>query len=72
MVRLLLIIPHASLNNNNNNTENAEASGLDNIDRRFAWFRRMLGRHEVEQGRVFPEEWKVGWALVGGFVDVTR
>ncbi|KAF5385912.1 hypothetical protein D9615_002629 [Tricholomella constricta] len=49
-----------------------EAGQLDNISRRFAWFRRMLQTHEVEQGRVFPAEWKVGWYLLAKFVDITR
>ncbi|KAG6861932.1 hypothetical protein C0995_009882 [Termitomyces sp. Mi166 len=49
-----------------------EAGQLDNLSRRFAWFRRMLQTHEVEQGRVFPVEWKVGWCLLAKFVDITR
>jgi hypothetical protein len=49
-----------------------EAGQLDNISRRFAWFRRLLQIHEVEQGRVFPAEWKVGWHLLARFVEITR
>ncbi len=49
-----------------------EAGQLDNISRRFAWFRRLLQTHEVEQGRVFPTEWKVGWHLLAKFSEVTR
>ncbi|KII92548.1 hypothetical protein PLICRDRAFT_37313 [Plicaturopsis crispa FD-325 SS-3] len=49
-----------------------EAGGLDNIARRFAWFRRLLQSHEIERGRVFPSEWKVGWALCALFVEITR
>ncbi|KAG5651871.1 hypothetical protein H0H81_007118 [Sphagnurus paluster] len=49
-----------------------EAGQLDNLSRRFAWFRRMLQTHEVEQGRVFPAEWRVGWHLLTKFVDITR
>ncbi|KAG5717946.1 Vacuolar protein sorting-associated protein 53 like protein [Termitomyces sp. T112] len=49
-----------------------EAGQLDNLSRRFAWFRRMLQTHEIEQGRVFPVEWKVGWCLLAKFVDITR
>ncbi|KAF8070050.1 Vps53-like protein [Lyophyllum atratum] len=49
-----------------------EAGQLDNLSRRFAWFRRMLQTHEVEQGRVFPAEWRVGWCLLAKFVDITR
>ncbi|KAH7923145.1 hypothetical protein BV22DRAFT_1196908 [Leucogyrophana mollusca] len=49
-----------------------EAGHLDNISRRYAWFRRLLHTHEVEQGRVFPVEWKVGWHLFAKFVGITR
>lgn len=49
-----------------------EAGQLDNISRRFAWFRRLLQTHEVEQGRVFPSEWKVGWHLLAKFSEITR
>lgn len=49
-----------------------EAGQLDNISRRFAWFRRCLQTHEVEQGRVFPVEWRVGWHLLAKFVEITR
>lgn len=49
-----------------------EAGQLDNISRRFAWFRRLLQTHEVEQGRVFPVEWRVSWHLFAKFAAVTR
>lgn len=49
-----------------------EAGQLDNISRRFAWFRRLLHTHEIEQGRVFPAEWRVGWFLLTKFVAITR
>ncbi|KAJ7045845.1 Vps53-like protein [Mycena alexandri] len=49
-----------------------EAGQLDNISRRFAWFRRLLQTHEIEQGRVFPSEWKVGWYLLAKFSEITR
>ncbi|KAG6919330.1 hypothetical protein DXG01_006876 [Tephrocybe rancida] len=49
-----------------------EAGQLDNLSRRFAWFRRTLQTHEIEQGRVFPAEWRVGWHLLAKFVDITR
>ncbi|KAJ7072043.1 Vps53-like protein [Mycena amicta] len=51
---------------------NDEAGQLDNISRRFSWFRRLLQTHEVEQGRVFPPEWRVGWHLLAKFSDITR
>ncbi|EIW62635.1 uncharacterized protein TRAVEDRAFT_160554 [Trametes versicolor FP-101664 SS1] len=49
-----------------------EAGQLDNLSRRFAWFRRLLHTHETEQGRVFPAEWKVGWSLTAKFIEITR
>ena len=49
-----------------------EAGHLDNIARRFAWFRRLLTSHETEAGRVFPAEWQVGWWLFSKFVSITR
>ncbi|KAI9067270.1 hypothetical protein FKP32DRAFT_1673066 [Trametes sanguinea] len=49
-----------------------EAGQLDNLSRRFAWFRRLLQTHETEQGRVFPAEWKVGWSLTAKFIEITR
>jgi len=50
----------------------SEAGQLDNITRRFAWFRRVLKTHEDENGAVFPAEWKVGAVLAGGFSEVTK
>ncbi|GAA5915432.1 hypothetical protein JCM6882_001421 [Rhodosporidiobolus microsporus] len=50
----------------------SEAGGLDNISRRFAWFRRVLKTHEEENGGVFPEGWRVGAVLAGGFGEVTK
>ena len=49
-----------------------EAGQLDNISRRYAWFRRILGTHEGGLGRAFLPEWKVGWWLLAGFIDITR
>ena len=49
-----------------------EAGQLDNIARRFAWFRRVLSTHEGGLGRAFLPEWNVGWVLLGGFVEATR
>lgn len=51
---------------------NDEAGHLDNISRRFAWFRRLLTSHETETGKVFPVEWRVGWWLFTKFVAITR
>lgn len=49
-----------------------EAGQLDNISRRYAWFRRILGTHETGLGRAFLPEWMVGWWLLAGFIDITR
>ncbi|KAF5383425.1 hypothetical protein D9757_006101 [Collybiopsis confluens] len=49
-----------------------EAGQLDNISRRFSWFRRLLQTHELEQGRVFPSDWKVSWHLLAKFTEITR
>lgn len=49
-----------------------EAGQLDNLSRRFAWFRRLQQNHEAEAGRVFPQEWNVAWSLLAKFSEVTR
>ncbi|TFY62573.1 hypothetical protein EVJ58_g3787 [Rhodofomes roseus] len=49
-----------------------EAGQLDNLSRRFAWFKRLLQTHDTEQGRVFPAEWRVGWFLCAKFIEITR
>ncbi|KAF9010737.1 Vps53-like protein [Cyathus striatus] len=49
-----------------------EAGQLDNISRRFAWFKRLLQSHEMEQGRVFPADWRVSWWLLAKFAEITR
>jgi hypothetical protein len=51
---------------------NDEAGQLDNISRRFAWFRRLLQNHEIEHGRVFPSGWRVSWHLLAKFSEITR
>jgi vacuolar protein sorting-associated protein 53 len=48
-----------------------EAGQLDNISRRFAWFHRLLQSYDVEQGRIFPPEWRVAWHLLAKFVSIT-
>ncbi|GAA5820917.1 hypothetical protein JCM10212_006075 [Sporobolomyces blumeae] len=50
----------------------SEAGQLDNISRRFAWFRRVLKTHEDENGNLFPASWTVGAVLTGGFSEVTK
>lgn len=50
----------------------SEAGQLDNISRRFAWFRRILKTHEEENAILFPPTWNIGAVLAGGFSEVTR
>ncbi|KZO91109.1 hypothetical protein CALVIDRAFT_542078 [Calocera viscosa TUFC12733] len=49
-----------------------EAGQLDNISRRFAWFKRVLNVHDEERAGVFPKEWKVEQYLCAKFTDITR
>ncbi|KAG8970352.1 Vacuolar protein sorting-associated protein 53 [Tulasnella sp. 419] len=49
-----------------------EAGQLDNIARRFAWFRRQLAHHEEDSSDVFPEDWEVGQQLCARFSEITR
>jgi vacuolar protein sorting-associated protein 53 len=48
-----------------------EAGQLDNLSRRFSWFRRILGLHEEEHGNVFPASWNVGKVLCAKFTEIT-
>lgn len=50
----------------------SEAGQLDNVARRFAWFRRVLKTHEDENSILFPTSWNVGAVIAGGFSEVTR
>lgn len=51
---------------------NDEAGSLDNIDRRYAWFKRVIKRHEEEHAPIFPPYWRVGEMLAVAFCDGTR
>lgn len=51
---------------------NDEAGSLDNIGRRYAWFKRMLKSHEEEHAAIFPPHWRVGETLSMAFCDGTR
>ncbi|KAK7961603.1 uncharacterized protein PG986_002428 [Apiospora aurea] len=51
---------------------NDEAGSLDNIGRRYAWFRRMIKAYEEEHYGIFPPHWKVGEVLATAFCDGTR
>ena len=53
-----------------------EAGQLDNVARRFAWFRRILKTYDEEHARVFEEgpikKWKVCQELIRKFTEITR
>lgn len=51
---------------------NDEAGSLDNIGRRYSWFRRTLKTHEDEHAGIFPPHWRVNEVLAGAFCDGTR
>lgn len=48
-----------------------EAGQLDNLSRRFSWFRRILALHEDEHANVFPPSWNVGKTLCAKFTEIT-
>ncbi|WVQ72512.1 hypothetical protein IAR50_002069 [Cryptococcus sp. DSM 104548] len=49
-----------------------EAGQLDNVPRRYAWFRRVLKHHDEEDSMLFPASWQVTRLLVSGFAECTR
>ncbi|GKT41645.1 vacuolar protein sorting-associated protein 54 [Colletotrichum spaethianum] len=51
---------------------NDEAGNLDNIGRRYAWFKRMLKTHEDEHAAIFPPHWRANELLAMAFCDGTR
>lgn len=51
---------------------NDEAGSLDNIGRRYSWFKRMMKTHEEEHAAIFPPHWRVNEALATAFCDGTR
>ncbi|SPO07698.1 related to subunit of VP52-54 complex [Cephalotrichum gorgonifer] len=51
---------------------NDEAGSLDNIGRRYSWFRRTMKTHEEEHAAIFPPHWRVNEALATAFCDGTR
>ena len=49
-----------------------EAGSLDNIGRRYAWFKRMMKTHEDEHALIFPPHWRANEMLATAFCDGTR
>jgi hypothetical protein len=53
-------------------TPASEAGHLDNIARRYGWFRRTLGLYDEQYAAVFPATWRVGGVLLAVFANQTR
>lgn len=51
---------------------NDEAGSLDNIGRRYSWFKRMLKTYEEEHAGIFPAGWRVNEMLANSFCEGTR
>ncbi|KAI9776125.1 MAG: Vacuolar protein sorting-associated protein 53 [Candelina submexicana] len=51
---------------------NDEAGSLDNISRRYSWFKRMLKTYENEHAMIFPTYWRVNEMLANAFCEGTR
>jgi vacuolar protein sorting-associated protein 53 len=51
---------------------NDEAGNLDNIGRRYAWFKRMLKTHEEEHAALFPPHWRANEMLATAFCEGTK
>src|SRR5271170_3548348 len=49
-----------------------EAGSLDNISRRYSWFRRMLKTYDEEHAAIFPAHWRVNEVLANVFAEGTR
>ena len=49
-----------------------QAGQLDNVPRRYAWFRRILKHHDEEDAQLFPPSWEITRLLVAGFAEYTR
>ncbi|KAJ5503606.1 hypothetical protein N7463_006480 [Penicillium fimorum] len=51
---------------------NEEAGSLDNIARRYSWFRRILKIYDEENAAIFPASWRVNEVLANVFCEGTR
>ena len=51
---------------------NEEAGSLDNISRRYSWFKRMLKTYDDEHAAIFPVYWRVNEVLANVFAEGTR
>lgn len=51
---------------------NEEAGSLDNISRRYSWFKRMFKTYDEEHAAMFPAFWRVDEMLANAFCESTR
>ena len=51
---------------------NDEAGSLDNISRRYSWFKRMLKTYDDQHAALFPPYWRVNELLANAFCEGTR
>ncbi|MCJ1397027.1 Vacuolar protein sorting-associated protein 53 [Xylographa trunciseda] len=51
---------------------NDEAGSLDNISRRYSWFKRMLKTYDDQHAAIFPAPWRVDEMLANAFCEGTR
>ncbi|KAI9742319.1 MAG: Vacuolar protein sorting-associated protein 53 [Claussenomyces sp. TS43310] len=51
---------------------NDEAGSLDNIGRRYSWFKRMMKTYDEEHSMIFPSSWRVNEMLANAFCEGTR
>ncbi|KAI9372802.1 Vps53-like protein [Aspergillus egyptiacus] len=51
---------------------NEEAGSLDNISRRYSWFRRILRIYDEEYAAIFPASWRVDEILANVYCEGTR
>ncbi|MCJ1479007.1 Vacuolar protein sorting-associated protein 53 [Lambiella insularis] len=49
-----------------------EAGSLDNISRRYSWFKRMLKTYDDQHAAIFPSTWRVDEMLANAFCEGTR
>ncbi|MCJ1306432.1 Vacuolar protein sorting-associated protein 53 [Agyrium rufum] len=51
---------------------NDEAGSLENLSRRYSWFKRMLKTYDEQHHAIFPPAWRVDEMLANAFCESTR
>ena len=51
---------------------NDEAGSLDNISRRYSWFKRLLKNYDDQHATIFPVQWRTDEMLANSFCEGTR